>query len=322
MNDTTDLTHEEWQKARETEVKAADRAPASKDASLSDEQGVIEPPSVPKDESRESPPVRAPEDKQQQQKDKAAPKEPPTPYAWVKSERKRLKEREAALDAREAALLARDRQGGTQTQRAGVSLSGYSVEEIERYASDWEAEAERLERVGAYDEADRKRELAGQARAAIGAGTLGTEAVPTQPQQQGQTPGFSDEEIRTGWAAAEAELRAIDPDFGKDGSPLDLRLKELLAAEPVYKQHPRGIVAAYHYVSLELEKEARQAAEDRIVELQDQLNKLRSSLSVDGGSPNAGLANARGSGRRAEEMSLEELQAKLTRDAWALDSRR
>jgi hypothetical protein len=319
MNDTTDVTHEEWQKARETEVKAADRAPASKDAPLSDEQGVIEPPPVPKDESRESPPQRAPEDKQQQQqqKDKAAPKEPPTPYAWVKSERKRLKEREAALDAREAALLAQARQGGPQAQRAGVNLAGYSAEEIERYASDWEAEAERLERVGAYDEADRKRELAGQARTAIEAGALGAEAAT----QQQQPTGFSDEEIRTGWAAAEAELRAIDADFGKDGTPLDLRLKELLAAEPVYKQHPRGIVAAYHYVSLELEKEARQAAEDRIVELQDQLNKLRGSLSVDGASPNASLAHRSGA-RRAEDMSLEELQAKLTRDAWALDSRR
>jgi phage terminase large subunit-like protein len=89
------------------------------------------------------------------------------------------------------------------------------------------------------------------------------------------------------WHQAERELSANDPDFLKAGTRLDTRLRQIMGSADgdIYRQHERGIVAAYHRAKMELLQEDYAKLEKEHQALQQEHQRVTGLTSISGGTP-------------------------------------
>jgi hypothetical protein len=187
------------------------------------------------------------------------PKKGLSRYERTKRERAAFKaEREAFQRERDA--FTKQREESARPKR------DYTLKDLTDARAAWENEG-RFDLVEAADKEIKAIKAEEQARAAA---SVRTEQVPVMG-----TP-----EHRAEWESAERELAQADPEFMRDGTALDTKLREIMAGPDgnIYRQHPRGIVAAYHRAKMEL-----LSAENS--KLKEELKRYRGLTSIGGGAP-------------------------------------
>jgi hypothetical protein len=229
-------------------------------------------------ESSESKPAQAPE----AQKPKELSR-----YERTKRERAAFKAERAAFQ-REREAFARDK-----AAQAAKPKRDYTVGELQKYRGQWEREGQ-FDLVEAAD-----KEIA----------VMQQEAQAERASRTVEMPPMGSPEHRAQWEAVEAELYQADPEFMRAGTRLDTRLRQIMGGADgnIYRQHPRGIVAAYHRAKMELLEADNKGLQTENSKLQNELKRYVGLTGLGSGAP------ARmGNGSRVE--SLSDFQRLSTKD--------
>jgi len=225
----------------------------------------------------------------------------PSAYFQMRQARKAFKaERETFQREREAFALER----AQATEAAKPKPRDYTVDELRRYRQDWENEG-RYDLVQAADKELAKIE-AEEAEAKKASST--TVEMPRRG-----TP-----EHKAMWDKAEAELAKADPEFMREGTRLDTKLREIMAGEngDAYRGHPRGIIAAYHQARMELLEADLKDSQTENSKLKDELRRYQGYTSIGGGAP-----GRVGNGSKVEsiadfaKLSTKDMRAHLLKGA-------
>jgi hypothetical protein len=203
----------------------------------------------------------------------------------------RAKQWKQGLARREAEIARKEALYAQREAEAAKPKRDYTLKDLTDARAAWENEG-RFDLVEAADKEIKAIKAEEQARAAA---SVRTEQVPVMG-----TP-----EHRAQWESAERELAQADPEFMRDGTALDTKLREIMASEDgnIYRQHPRGIVAAYHRAKMEL-------LQSENSKLKDELKRYRGLTSIGGGAP-----SRVGSGSRVENP--EDFRRLTTKDQGA-----
>jgi hypothetical protein len=187
------------------------------------------------------------------------PKKGLSRYERTKRERAAFKAEREAFQ-RERATFMQEREQAQKPKR------DYSLKDLTDARAAWENEG----RFDLVEAADKEIKAIKAEQDAAKAASVRTEQVPVMG-----TP-----EHKVEWESAERELAQADPEFMRDGTPLDTKLREIMAGPDgnIYRQHPRGIVAAYHRAKMEL-----LTAENS--KLKDELKRYHGLTSISGGVP-------------------------------------
>lgn len=199
-------------------------------------------------------------------------------YERTKQHRAELIRREALIQQREAQFAQRER----ELQEAKKPKREYTLEDLKKYRQAWEDE-------GNFD-------LVEKADAEIKA----MEEEEKASKKIVEVPQAGTPEHETEWHKAEAELYQADPQFMRPDTKLDKKLREIMGSEDgnVYRQHPRGIVAAYHRAKMELMEVENKDLQTENQKLKDELKRFHGLTSVGGGVP-----GRMGSGNRVESLA-------------------
>ena len=179
------------------------------------------------------------------------------------SQFQRAKRQKAEYQKRESELKQREeRIAQAEREKNAPKKPDYTAAELKKYRQSWENEG-RFDLVEKADEEIKRLEALENA-------------------ERGQTT-FVQE-----WQTAERELAEADKEFGAGkGTRLDKKLSEIMQGPDgqVYRQHPRGIVAAYHRAKMEILTADHQTAQGKIQQLENELKRLTGLTSISGGAP-------------------------------------
>jgi len=115
-----------------------------------------------------------------------------------------------------------------------------------------------------------------------------------------ELPPMGSSEHRAQWETAERELYQADPEFMRNGTRLDTTLRNIMRGPDgdIYRQHPRGIIAAYHRARMELLEADLTELRTTNSKLETELKRYQGLTGIGAGSP------ARmGSGSRVESAA-------------------
>ena len=208
----------------------------------------------------------------------------------------RTKRQRAALEQREKAISQRE-QAIARAEEAKNKLP-YTLEELKGYRKSWEKE-------GNYD-------LVEKADAEIGR----LEKLEADQRQTLEIPRSGTKEFVDQWQAAEKELYDFDPEFQREGTRLDKVLRQMMSAPEgkYYRQHPRGIIAAYNTAKLQITQSDLNQARAEIQQLKQELGRLNGLTSI-GGSGGAGRSIGEMRGKDFASLSSKEMRDYLRRNA-------
>lgn len=249
----------------------------------------------------------SPEEKEKKRKDDERRER-----SWQEFNRKQeeFKQQRAELERRERELEERER-GGEQRRTGPVKDShGYTAEQYDKAATDWEAK-------GNYELADLAKEAAAKLRAQEKGETEhrrpAREDRPNTPPDQ--TPGSP--EFREKWNGHLAELRESEEykDLGNKESELFKSTAGILHQEPRLSKFNDGIRIAAEIAKLRIEAGSASALKTKLEEATKELEKLRKATT-----PGSGGGESRGAASKPfEEMSGAEQAAHLKRAAAEVD---
>jgi|SRR6267378_1142376 len=210
-------------------------------------------------------------------------------YERTKRQRAELAKREAALTQRESQFAQRERAAA----EAAKPKRDYTLGDLRKYRAQWEQEG--------------NFELVEKADKEIAA--MEAEAQAERQSRTVEMPPLGSQEHKAQWETAERELSQADPEFMRDGTRLDKRLREIMGSEDgnIYRQHPRGIIAAYHRAKMELLEGDFKGLQTENSKLKTELQRYTGLTSISGGAP------ARiGSGEREfSKLSLADMRKHL-----------
>lgn len=200
-------------------------------------------------------------------------------YERTKRERAAFKAQQAQFQS-EREAFARER---AQFEEQRKPKAPYTLAELKHYRGQWETE-------GNYD-------LVEKADAEIA--RLEAQEQAERAARTVELPPPGSPEHKAQWEEAERQLAQTDPEFMRQGTRLDTKLRQIMAGPDgnIYRQHPRGIVAAYHAAQVELLKADLQTEQTKSSKLQQELSRLTGLTSIGGGAP-----GQLGSGSRIESV--------------------
>jgi hypothetical protein len=181
-----------------------------------------------------------------------------------------------------------------------ASAPSYTAADIKKYLPGWRkaAEAEPWDTEKAHLVDSAQKELA----------RLEGEAEAERRSRTIEMPASGSPEFRTEWERTELELSQADPEFMRAGTRLDTLLRQIMASEDgnIYRQHPRGIVAAYHRARMGLLEADNKGLQTELSKLKEELKRYQGLTGIGAGAP------ARvGSGAQVESLSdFERLSTK------------
>jgi hypothetical protein len=208
----------------------------------------------------------------------------------------RTKRQRAELARREAVITHRERQFAEKERAAAEAAKpkrDYTLGDLKKYRAQWAKEMAQGVWRDDYDPA----ELVEKADKEIAA--MEAEARAERQSRTVELPPMGTPEHQAQWESAERELAQVDPEFMRDGTRLDKRLREIMGSEDgnIYRQHPRGIIAAYHRAKMELLDGDYKVLQTENSKLKNELQRYTGLTSIGGGAP------ARiGSGARVESL--------------------
>lgn len=213
----------------------------------------------------------------------------------------RTKRQRAELARREAALTDKERQFA-QRERAAAEAAkpkrDYTLGDLKKYRTQWESEG--------------NFELVEKADKEIAA--MEAEAQAERQSRTVEMPPLGSPEHQRQWEVAERELSQTDPEFMREGTRLDTKLREIMGSEDgaIYRQHPRGIVAAYHRAKMELLEGDFKGLQTENSKLKTELQRYTGLTSISGGAP-ARIGSS--TERDFSKLSLPEMRKHLMRGA-------
>ena len=221
----------------------------------------------------------SPEAKNEQQRHKRL-----SPYERVKRQRAEIRQREAALKQREDQIAEAERQ--RERQREEEKKPKYTLADLKEYRQAWENEGN-FELVSRAD-----KEIARLEK-------LEADKIAAEKQTV-ELPRYGTKEHQARWEAAELAIQKEDPDFMKEGSPLDLMIRRIMQSPygQAARDHPDGIWAVYAEAQKELLKEENQSLRGRVQQLESQVKAYGGLTSLSGGAP-----GRIGSGNRVETLN-------------------
>jgi hypothetical protein len=180
--------------------------------------------------------------------------------AELANERTRLQQERAQLDAQRKAA-----------QAPPAKKRDYTLADLRKYHAQWNNPDHRN-----YDP-----DLAEKAQAEMQA----MEAEEAQNKSIVELPKAGTPEHEAQWHQAEAELAQADPEFQRNGTKLDARLREIMGSPDgdIYRQHPRGIIAAYHKAKMDLLQADNGELQAKIQDLEKELKRYHGLTGVSGG---------------------------------------
>lgn len=191
----------------------------------------------------------------------------------------RTKRERAAFKAERDAFQ-RERQAFMQErEQAQKPKRDYTLKDLTEARAAWENEG----RFDLVEAADKEIKALKAEEETQKAASVRTEQVPVMG-----TP-----EHKAEWEKAEQELAQADLEFMREGTALDTKLREIMGGPDgnIYRQHPRGIVAAYHRAKMDL-----LTIENS--KLKEELKRYRGLTSIGGGAP-----SRVGTGGRVESVN-------------------
>jgi hypothetical protein len=225
------------------------------------------------------------------------------------SKYERTKKQRAEFNRRQEALTQREQQLALQQAQFEESKKpkrDYSLGDLKKYRAEWAREAEEGVIPG-------RAELVSRADAEIAA----MEAEEKASKQVVELPKLGTPEHRKQWNAAEAEIRASDPDFMQSGTRLDTKLREIFAGpnSDAYRSHPQGIYAAYDRAKRELLEEDVKGLRTENSSLKKELQRYGGLTSIGGGVP--GRVGDGGINSTADfaRLSTKDMRAHLAKEA-------
>lgn len=200
-------------------------------------------------------------------------------YERTKRERAAFKTQQAQFQ-KDREAFARER---AQFEEQKKPKRDYTLADLQKYRGQWEAE-------GNYD-------LVEKADAEIA--RMQAEEQAERAQRTIELPRAGSPEHKAQWEACERDLAKADPEFMRTGTRLDTKLRQIMAGPDgeVYRQHPRGIVAAYHAARMELLEADLKAEQTKSSKYQAELQRLTGLTSIGGGAP-----GQLGNGSRVESV--------------------
>jgi hypothetical protein len=204
---------------------------------------------------------------QSQESQGPAKEKKPSLYYQVRQAKKAFKAEQEAF-ARERETFARER---AQFEEARKPKRDYTLADLRKYRGQWEQEG--------------NFELVEKADKEIAA--MEAEAQAERQSRTLELPPMGSPEHQAQWESAERELAQVDPEFMRNGTRLDKRLREIMGSEDgnIYRQHPRGIVAAYHRAKMELLEGDYKVLQTENSKLKNELQRYTGLTSIGGGAP-------------------------------------
>jgi hypothetical protein len=231
---------------------------------------------------------------QEQQEEPQGKKE--SRYERTKRQRKAFEAEREKFEA-ERVKFAEERRALEEQQRK-ASEPPYTLKELKGYRKQWEKE-------GNFD-------LVEKADAEI----QRLEELEASQKQTLEIPTSGTPEFLRQWEAAEKELYQVDPEFQREGTRLDKVLRAMMSGPDgqLYRQHPRGIIAAYHRARLAIAEADLGTTRGEVAKLKNEITRLNGLLGI-----GAGATGGRGigefKGKDFSSLSTKEMREHLKRNA-------
>jgi hypothetical protein len=216
-------------------------------------------------------------------------------YERRRQARKAFEAEKTAFEAERKAFAEQRRAFEEQTRKANEPP--YTLKELKDYRKAWEKE-------GNFD-------LVEKADAEI----QRLEELEASRKQTLEIPVSGTPEFTKQWEDAEKELYQVDPEFQREGTRLDKVLRAMMSGPdgPLYRQHPRGIVAAYHRARLAIAEADLGTARSENQKLKNEVARLNGLLGIGGGA-SAGRSIGEFRGKDFSTMSTAEMREHLKRN--------
>jgi len=221
----------------------------------------------------------------------------PSAYYQIRQAKKAFKAQQEAFQ-REREAFMQERAMAAEAARKSQE-EPYSLDELKYYRGQWDQEG----RYDLVEAADKKiKEMEAKAKADHEA-----------RHQKVDMPRMGTPEHKAQWEAAERELAQADSEFMRDGTPLDSRLREIMAGPDgnIYREHPRGIIAAYHRAKMELLEASTKDLRTALDKKDQELKRYEGLTSISGGSPAKPGGPRVQSLKDFERLSTKEMRAHL-----------
>jgi hypothetical protein len=194
------------------------------------------------------------------------PKKGLSRYERTKRERAAFKAERDQFQ-RERAAFMQEREQAQRPKR------DYTLKDLTEAREAWENEG-RFDLVERADKEIKAIQAEEQARAAASHRTV-------------QMPVRGTPEHTAMWNEAERDLAQQDPEFMREGTRLDTKLREIMAGPngELYRDHAQGIYAAYDAAKRVLLEEDKQNLLTELSKIKDELKKYRGLTSIGGGAP-------------------------------------
>jgi hypothetical protein len=217
-------------------------------------------------------------------------------YERTKRQRKAFEAEREKFEA-ERKQFAEQQRALAEAQRK-ASEPPYTLKELKGYRKQWEKDGnfDLVEKADA--EIQRLEELEASQKQVLEIPTAGT-------------PEFTKQ-----WESAEQELFNVDPEFQREGTRLDKVLRAMMSGPDgqLYRQHPRGIVAAYHRARLAIAESDLGTARGEIAKLKNEVTRLNGLLGIGGGA-SGGRSIGEFRGKDFAALSTKEMREHLKRSA-------
>jgi hypothetical protein len=202
-------------------------------------------------------------------------------YERTKRQRAELARREAVLAQRESQFAQRERAAA----EAAKPKRDYTLNDLRKFRPQWARELQKAEDTADYEAVESLRATVAAADKEIAA--MEAEAQAERQSRTLELPPMGSPEHQAQWESAERELAQVDPEFMRNGTRLDKRLREIMGSEDgnIYRQHPRGIVAAYHRAKMELLEGDYKVLQTENSKLKNELQRYTGLTSIGGGAP-------------------------------------
>ncbi len=217
-------------------------------------------------------------------------------YERTKRQKAVLAQREAALRQKEAEFAQRER----AQSEAQKPKRDYTLADLRKFRPRWARELQKAEDNADYESVDSLRATIEAADKEIAVLEAEEEAAKKASSRTVELPVMGTPEHRAQWEAAERELAQADTEFMREGTPLDKRLREIMQSDDgnIYRQHPRGIIAAYHRAKMELLEVDVKGLRTELQKKNEELKRYEGLTSIGGGAP-----SRVGNGQRVESIT-------------------
>lgn len=225
-------------------------------------------------------------------------------YERTKRERAAFRAEREQFQRERDAFTKERAQAQKAAEEAKKPKRDYTLADLQKYRGQWEREGN-FELVEAAD-----KEIA----------TIKAEqeALKKASVQSVELPVAGTPEHKAQWEAAERELFAADPEFMRSGTRLDGVLRRIMGSEDgsIYRQHPRGIIAAYHRAKMECLEADLKVSQTELQKYKDELKRYQGLTGLSSGAPAQLGTGARvESVRDFERLSTKDMRQHLLRNA-------